>query len=159
VKTLILGLGNDIMSDDAAGILVARAIKARIDDGVADVVESTYAGWRLIDLLRGYERVIVVDAIVSSQCAPGAVCRVDLADIRSLHLQSSHGMGLHEACSFARLNGFQMPQVLSAYAVGVTNPYVFGTELSQEVADCIDAIADEIIREESLVIHTCAVVG
>ena len=154
MKTLILGLGNDIMSDDAAGLLVSREIGLRIAPGSAEVVESAYAGWRLIDILRGFERVIMIDAIVSDECLPGQVCAVDLDNIRSMHLQSSHGMGIREAlamgAAFAAKSGDAMPGLISAYAVGVKNPFEFGSRPCAEVSVRIGAIASEIIERENL---------
>lgn len=152
MKTLVLGLGNDIMSDDAAGVLVARSIAGRIAPGCADVVEAACAGWRLVDILRGYERIIIVDAIVSVQCPAGAVCRVDLENIRSMHLQSSHGMGIREALALDHTLGGSVQRAISAYAVGVKNPFEFGEAPCREVAERIDAIADEIIEQEKLVV-------
>ncbi|HOS44477.1 MAG TPA: hypothetical protein PK794_12355, partial [Armatimonadota bacterium] len=58
---LILGLGNDIISDDAAGLLVARMVREELA-GVADVVESSLSGLALLELLLGYARVVIVDA-------------------------------------------------------------------------------------------------
>jgi len=39
VRTLVLGLGNELAGDDAVGPLVARALLVELD-GVADVVEG-----------------------------------------------------------------------------------------------------------------------
>ena len=154
MRTLVLGLGNDIMSDDAAGVLVARCIKERLAPGAAEVVEASFAGWRLIDILPGFERVIMIDAIVSADCRPGEVCVVDLENIRSMHLQSSHGMGVREAltlgAAYGAGNGFKMPVSISAYAVGVKNPFEFGERPCPEVHNRIEAIADEIIDREKL---------
>jgi hydrogenase maturation protease len=156
MKTIVLGLGNDIMSDDAAGVLVARCIKERIAPGVAEVVEASFAAWRLIDILRGYDKAVIIDAIVSVDCLPGEVCVVDLKDIRSMHLQSSHGMGLREALALGSAygvqNGRRMPSCISAYAIGVKNPFEFGEQPCQEVSCRIAAIAEQIIEHEKLLV-------
>jgi len=46
VKTLVLGLGNTILSDDGVGIHVARLIKEKLPD--IDVIEASAAGFALL---------------------------------------------------------------------------------------------------------------
>jgi hydrogenase maturation protease len=73
VKILILGLGNELLSDDAVGILAARVLKERLGDK-ADVVESSLSGMALLDLLVGYERAILIDAVKTGRTPPGTIC-------------------------------------------------------------------------------------
>jgi len=149
-RTLILGLGNTILRDDAAGIIVARKVFEEVDRTKIELVEASYAGWRLIDILAGRERVIIIDSLLDAQCKPGECCRIELSQLKSAHLSASHGMGLAEALELARQNGAQIPKRISVYAVGVKNPYEFGEELSPEVEQRVPEIAREIIAEEKL---------
>jgi hydrogenase maturation protease len=75
VKTIVLGLGNTILRDDGAGIYVARALRERLG-GAADVREAELAGMDLIEMLRGYDRAYIVDAIQLDGEDPGVVFRV-----------------------------------------------------------------------------------
>ena len=63
MKTLVLGLGNPILSDDGVGLRVARELENRLDQQEVTVVETSMAGLDLLDLLAGYDRAIIVDAI------------------------------------------------------------------------------------------------
>ena len=54
-RTLVLGLGNDILADDAVGLLAARALRPSLDDSV-DVLETSVHGVALIDLLIAEDR-------------------------------------------------------------------------------------------------------
>jgi hydrogenase maturation protease len=77
MKTLILGLGNSLMGDDAAGIRVAELLAA--DETVTDRADVWTAGTdvlRSMDRMDGRERVILVDAV---ECADGAG-RVSVVD-------------------------------------------------------------------------------
>lgn len=149
-KTLVLGLGNMILSDDAAGILVAREIQrqlARSNMGGIDFAEAEYAGWRLVDLLAGYRRAIIIDAIVSGKGLPGECFKIDTGSPQGIHLQSSHGMGLFEAIELARQGGYDMPSDITVYAIEVQDPYTFGEKLSEGLAGRIPAAAADIIKE------------
>lgn len=149
-KILLIGLGNSILSDDAAGIEVARTVAGKLKDGAVEFVEASYAGWRLIDILNGYKRAIIVDSIVGERYKPGECYKVELKNMKLLHLSSSHGMGLNEAIGMAKMQGFQIPEKISLYAIGVSNPFEFGEKMTDEVSGGIQGAAEKIIKEENL---------
>jgi hypothetical protein len=61
-RTLVLGLGNDILADDAIGLLAVRALRPSLDDAV-DVEETSVHGVALLDLLTGYDHAVLIDAV------------------------------------------------------------------------------------------------
>lgn len=146
---LIVGLGNTIRCDDAAGIAVARGvyetIAAEHGPGAAAFVEASCAGWRLVDILAGYKRAVIIDSIQTGKGKPGECYLVERTKIDSIHLQSSHGMGLEEAVELARRNGLDVPEKITIYAIEVLNPFEFGEAMSAEVErkipDCVKQIA------------------
>jgi hydrogenase maturation protease len=81
-KTLVIGLGNPILSDDGAGIYVAREIKKRCK-GLSHIaiIETNQGGIGLLDLMAGYERVIIVDSIKTEENTPGKVYRLRVEDL------------------------------------------------------------------------------
>ncbi len=146
---LILGLGNTILTDDAAGIETARRVHEAVSAaGIrADFSEASYAGWRLMELFDGYDRVVVIDSMMSGKAAPGECRRVEAHKDISIHLRSSHGMGLDESVALARRNGQHMPQDVAVYGIEVANPYDFGETMTPAVAAGIPAAVREISEE------------
>ena len=63
MKTLVLGLGNPILSDDGVGLRVARAVESQLSQQEITVMETSMGGLSLLDLLTGYDRAIIIDAI------------------------------------------------------------------------------------------------
>ena len=63
-RLLILGLGNPLMGDDGAGIQIVEELKKSDLPEYVDVIDGGTAGVGLIDLMSGYSRVIVVDAVM-----------------------------------------------------------------------------------------------
>ncbi|OQX52354.1 MAG: hypothetical protein B5M53_08815 [Candidatus Cloacimonas sp. 4484_209] len=63
-RTLILGLGNPILSDDAVGIRTVEKIEKLVGkkDGI-DYVKDSVAGLRILDIINGYDKLIIVDAV------------------------------------------------------------------------------------------------
>lgn len=149
-KTLILGLGNTIMGDDAIGILVAQVVYQtllKLGYSGVEFKESSFAGWRLIDLISGYKKLILIDAIHTGG-VPGDYYRIEWSKNNSLHLNSSHGMDLNTALELARKMGIKIPEEISLYGIEVKNPYEFKEGISEEIANKIPQITQGIIQEE-----------
>lgn len=100
---LLLGLGNELRGDDAAGLLVARALAARRLPGI-EVRELGGEPVDLLDAWEGAESVLVVDA-VSSGAEPGRLHLLDaLAGLlpAAFGSSSTHALGLAEAVELGR---------------------------------------------------------
>ncbi len=63
-RLLIIGLGNPLMGDDGAGIQVVNELNESDLPEYVDVIDGGTPGVGLIDLMLGYSRVIVVDAVM-----------------------------------------------------------------------------------------------
>jgi hydrogenase maturation protease len=141
MRTLVLGLGNELAADDAAGVLVARAVRARVD-GAADVVESSASGIALIEIFAGYDRAIVVDSIVTGRNPPGTIAELSLEDVGRVVAPSLHHAGLPEMAAVAQRLGLRFPTDTRVLAVEVLDPYTLGGAVSAPVA----AALDELVR-------------
>ncbi|WP_456449867.1 hydrogenase maturation protease, partial [Palaeococcus sp. (in: euryarchaeotes)] len=69
MRTLILALGNELMKDDGAGLKVGRLLAQRGHN----VIEVGTDIFRLQRYYNGEERLIIIDAILSDEYAPGEV--------------------------------------------------------------------------------------
>ena len=65
-RALIVGVGSPILGDDGVGIEIARHCKEHFcsNDNI-NVVEIGTGGLSLLDIVPGYDRVILLDAIIS----------------------------------------------------------------------------------------------
>ncbi len=65
MKTLVVGLGNPILTDDGVGVKVAyeveKVVSATSREDI-DVIEASAGGLRLMELMIGYDRLILIDA-------------------------------------------------------------------------------------------------
>ncbi len=108
-RTLVLGMGNPILSDDGFGLVVAERLRALpLPDGV-EVMQSEVAGLRLLELMRGFDKVIIVDALKSGR-TPGDIVRFEGKDFRGGHRYgSAHSIGLATALELGEKLGYEMP--------------------------------------------------
>ncbi|MEI6724985.1 MAG: hydrogenase maturation protease, partial [Actinomycetes bacterium] len=81
--TLVLGMGNPILSDDGVGLLVAERLRGTSLPHGVEVLQSEVGGLRLLELVRGFTRVIIIDALKSSDEVarqPGEIVRYEAKD-------------------------------------------------------------------------------
>ena len=146
-STLILGMGNPILSDDGVGLLVAQRLRGFPMPGEVDVLESEVAGLRLLELVRGYSRVIIVDALKSGR-EPGDVVRYEAKDFRGgQRYGSAHSIGLDTVLELGHRLGFPMPDEVVVYAIEAVDVETFGEALSPPVVAAAERVID-LIRDE-----------
>ncbi len=149
-KTLILGVGSSILTDDAVGLVVARRLEERLghrDD--VEFGENEEAGFTLLEEAIGYDRLVLVDSILTG-AAPGTLLRYDLSDLgRSIHVNSPHGLNLATVMAFGRQQGLDVPDTVVIYAVEVVDLLTFGESLTPAVAEaeCVEGVVEEIVAE------------
>ena len=149
MKTLILGVGNPILTDDGAGIKIAQ--KLREEKPELEVVETSETGIALLDLAVGYDELILIDSIKTKGGKPGDLYKLKLEDLTpTMDFSSSHGIDITTALELGRRLGYKMPQYISIYAVEVSNNLTLGEECTTGVRERIPFIAKQIIEEEKL---------
>jgi hydrogenase maturation protease len=147
-RTLILGLGNPILSDDGIGCHVAMALEDRLQEPEADVLEASIAGLDFLDLLTGYDKVIIIDAIQTGAGTPGQIYRLEpeiLADTR--HAGTPHDVNLATALELGRELQLPLPQQVIIFAIEVKDVTSFGEECTPEVLKAIPACVEMIVQE------------
>ena len=153
MRTLVLGLGNPILTDDGVGIHVVRDLAGRLDRSDVDVAEASLGGLRLLDVTAGYDRLILVDAIQAGG-RPGRVCRLGLDDMPSLHAACSHDLSLPAALALGRRLGMALPedQAITIVAVEVEDVLTFGERCTPRVQAAIPRAArlvEEVLADAS----------
>jgi hydrogenase maturation protease len=143
MRTLVLGLGNELASDDAVGVLVARAVRERVGDA-ADVVESSASGMALIEVFAGYDRAVVVDSIQTGRNPPGTITELGLEDVGRVVAPSLHHAGLPEMAAVAGRLGLRFPSETRVLAIEVLDPYTLGGAVSAPVAAAVDELAQRV---------------
>lgn len=145
-RAMVIGIGNSDRGDDAAGRLVARALRGRLPPEVA-VVEHDGEATALLACLEEAAVAYLIDACASTG-RPGAVRRFDAAaaplpqDASSL---STHGLGLGEALELARALG-QLPARCVVYAIEAES-FEAGEPLSPPVAAAIGEAVERICAD------------
>ena len=149
MDTLVLGVGNPILTDDAVGFRVAHLIKEAKPE--LTVIETAEAGLTLLELINGYERVIIIDSVKTGQGRPGTLHQLTLEQIDpSWNFCSTHGIDIRMALELGRKLDYKLPAKLSIYGIEVEDNKNFGGKCTEEVEKRIPQIVREIVTREKL---------
>ena len=148
MKTLVLGLGNPICSDDGVGIRVAEVIRNRVHDPNVNVAETNSVGLGLLDIIGGFQRLIVIDAIQTRDGKPGSIYRLGLEDLPApMHCSTVHDVDLITALELGRRLNMSVPEEVVVFAVEVSDVTTFREGCTPDVDRAIPKVADLVIRE------------
>jgi len=140
---LILGLGNDLLGDDRIGLLAAWALEERSLNNVR-VATSSLSGLYLLDLVEGYDDLIVIDSVIGDR--PGNVVKLQPVDVVPRQVPSAHYVGLVEALNVARRAGMKMPKRVAIIAMQIHSSQVMGSNVSPKVLDGLPKIIEEVLK-------------
>jgi len=148
MKTLILGLGNPILTDDGVGPHIAQELQGKLDQREVTVEEASVAGLSLLDLLVGYDRAIIIDAIQTVGGKAGRIYRLDLEVFDATkHAASPHDVNFATALEFGNRLGLALPGQIDIFAIEVADVSTFSEECTPEVRRAIPVCVEKVIQE------------
>ena len=167
-STLVLGLGNPILGDDGVGWRVVEAAqeawerradeRRMTNDGKAssfvfrpsssvDFDFVSLGGLALMERLVGCDRAILVDAIQTRGGVPGAIYRLTLDDLPTLHADAIHDASLKAALAVGQQLGARLPQEIVIIGVEAVSLWDFSENLSPQVAASVARAAEMVLDE------------
>jgi hydrogenase maturation protease len=149
VPIRVLCLGNDLLADDALGIVVAERMGER-SSGDIDIVATMETGFGLLEYLLDVRRMVVVDTVMSGKAEPGTVYVVKEEDMKEVPGGSPHYIGLFEGLNLGRALHISVPEELVVVAVECGDCRTVGGSMSQSVQDSIPVVLQQV----SEIIHS-----
>lgn len=148
-KTLILGLGNSILSDDRVGLVVAQEIHKKIDNKNYDLKLAEIAGMDLINIISGYDNLIVIDSIKTGKLEIGEVVEIEKNRQASERILSSHNVSFFDMLEMGKKIGLKMPEKIKIFGIEIKDNETFSEKLTQDLNNKILEITDKIIKQIS----------
>jgi len=146
-KTLILGLGNTILKDDGIGIYVVREIEKHLRDPNVVVKEASLGGLELLELMKGYDHLILIDAMQTGEHEVGTLIKLRAEDLKGGSAMSRHQVSFSDALELGRRLNMDLPEKIDIYGIEVMDIYTLEESCTPEVRARIPAIVDDIIQE------------
>jgi len=160
-RVVVVGLGNPLLTDDAVGVRAAEVLAERLAGNRAvDVVQSAWGGMRFVDLLAGYDRAVIVDAIEWRKGPPGTIYRLTPDEaIPTLRAVSYHDVSLGTALALGRTLDIPLPAETVFFAVEATETRVFGEHLTPAVQaalpELVRRVEAQLMQWKVLGVPTC----
>jgi hydrogenase maturation protease len=142
-RTLLLGMGNPILSDDAVGVRLAKDLKARLigTPGLEFVPECSVSG---------YDRIIVLDSIRTAAGRPGDWYAFTAKRLReTMHLSNIHDTNFATAMELGRRLGHRIATEDDIFicAVEVEDNVTFSETMTSGLEAAYPTVREEILRE------------
>ncbi|MDR0524178.1 MAG: hydrogenase maturation protease [Candidatus Methanoplasma sp.] len=146
-RTIVIGLGSPIMSDDAIGLRVSEAV-GRLGMPGVDAIQEAAGGLEVIPMVRGYSFAVIVDAIQTGAHPPGTVMIFDLEDFAGTVADvPAHDVNLATALEVGRrLEPGSMPEAVKLVAVEAADLQTVSEEMTPAVAAAEGAALDAALH-------------
>jgi hydrogenase maturation protease len=133
-RTLLLALGNDIIGDDALGLVAARALRPEFESSI-EIVEASIAGYDLLEILEGYQNVLLLDGVLTGEHAPGTIFELSSEDFQKTISRSPHSAGLPEILDLATRLEIDVPKSIRILVMEL-----------EEVSQVKEGLSDPVLR-------------
>ncbi|MBU4557054.1 MAG: HyaD/HybD family hydrogenase maturation endopeptidase [Actinobacteria bacterium] len=146
-RILVLGIGNILMKDEGVGCRVVEELFARYEfpDNV-DIDDSGTMGMMILNLLRQYDFVLIVDAVNGTGYPGGSVVRLapeDIANNQVMH--SLHDLRFVDVLQAAELIGIRPEGHVVGIQVEDMEPVELTIGLSEPVEAALDTAIDAVL--------------
>lgn len=148
-RIIIIGLGNELLSDDGAGLELAKHLFKLLPTETADLELTDMESMSLMHALEGYSRAIIIDSIENKDYRPGECLRTKPGmRLTSIRLSGKHSAPFAEALRIGESLNLPIPKSVSVYLINVQDRHTFHEGLSKTVEDAIPAAARRIAFDE-----------
>jgi len=147
MSTLVLGLGNSIMTDDGFGVKVINTLSSRYHfQGRIRLIDGGTLGLDLLPHLENVESLLIIDAL-DMRDKPGRIFRLEGEEVPRAFASklSVHQMGLQDLLAVAELQG-HVPTKLVVWGVQ-PECIEMGTELTVSVEAAVDEVVAKVLEE------------
>ena len=148
-RVVVLGVGNELLTDEGLGVVAARALSECDLPGV-EVVEAGTPGLSMLAAIADREAVLILDAVASDTAGPGDVVVLrdqEVPRARSM-FQTAHQVGVPDAIEAAELAGCRPSKLAVVGMVPACLDVGYG--LSQTICARLGALvqaAQVVLRE------------
>jgi len=147
MRTIVIGLGNPLLTDDGLGIKAAALLRQRLGgDSKVDVMEAYTGGLDLMELMVGYGRAVVVDAVTTGHHRPGTLVELGLDDLlASRNSNSTHHTSLAVALETGKLLGLELPETVLFLGIEAGAANEFSEILTAPVRKTLPLLVEQVL--------------
>jgi hydrogenase maturation protease len=143
-KTLFLGLGNEILSDDGIGPRLVKDLSKKNQGKNIDFATSSCGGLEIMECIHDYKKVVFIDAIRTLRGNPGNIYHFIPSDFKETsNLSNLHDVNFITALHLGKVLDLDMPSDLHIIAVEI----IEDREFSEGLTPALDKMYPEILEK------------
>jgi hydrogenase maturation protease len=129
-----LGFGSEALKDDGVPVRLIEDMKRILPSGGFIFSTSAVGGLELPELLKGFNTVVLIDTIKTTNGIPGDVYSFTPEHfIETYHLSSNHDVSFYNAIKLGKSLGFQMPEKIVIIAIEIAENQILDYSLSPDL--------------------------
>lgn len=147
MKTLVLGLGNPILTDDGIGFVLVDMLKDVVSNQEVSFEKISLAGMEVLEIMLGYDKVILLDAIQLGG-EPGEVHLLNESDLHLAQHSATHDLSFKSILAIGRQYfAERMPEQLIIFGIEAKDIVTFSENLSPELSSKLPEMIRKILLE------------
>jgi len=134
-KLLVLGFGNEILTDDGIAVKLVNDMKNKSEDPKIVYHTSWLGGLEILEYFKEeYRSVLFIDATKTGEVKPGTIKQYDMDNFEeTLHLSNFHDASFINAIKLAHKLGYKVPQSINVLSIEIVEDELFGKSFSKEI--------------------------
>lgn len=145
-KTLILGLGSNILTDAGIGLRLVDDLQNSGLNNKADFKTAFLCSLEILELIEGYKTLIIIDGIKSEEGRIGNVKVFSLAEFHpTIHLINIHDFEFSQIIELGCLLGLKIPEEIRIISIEIKDNLTFSEQLSPELAQEYKKVRSKVI--------------
>ncbi len=147
MRTLLLGIGNILLSDEGLGVRAVEELKSRFKfPPYVELMDGGTLGMDLLYFMEGFERLLVIDAVLGGN-PPGTLYKFNDEEVKAYFKRkvSAHELGFQEILALADLLGKRPNEIV---LVGMEPESLnISLELSTTVKERLHLLIEEVLKQ------------
>jgi hydrogenase maturation protease len=144
-KTLILGLGNNILTDDGIGPRLVNDLAQMILDPNIQFDTACCGGMEIVEYIKDFEKVVFIDAIRTRSGNPGDVYYFITSDFQeTMHLSNLHDINFLTALRLGNTLNMDLPSDLHIIAIEIIEDMEFSEEFTMPLKEKYPEILEKV---------------
>ena len=147
-------MGNPILGDDKAGLLVAQKLKEKLSDNHPNINIIEYSGnaMKLAEMMLGYDRVLIADCF-KAETSSNDRDIIILSYKKETESGEFNALEPHDIDLFSALNLLrkffpdEIPDEIKIFGIKCNSSFTFSEEISEKTAHLIDRVVNLILNE------------
>jgi len=145
-KILVLGFGNEILTDDGIAVKLVKHLKNLNTNPQITYDTSWLGGLEILEYFReDYHSVLFIDATKTGKSKPGTIKQYKLDTFEeTLHLSNFHDASFVNVIKLGHKLDYKVPEIIKIISIEIVEDEVFDNNFSKEIEEKYDEIVNSV---------------